>query len=227
MASMANGMMLMVNATLQPDGSLMATSVNMLASGGAMGGGVITSMTGQPATSLSVVMQSGDGMGMMSSYFASTSTINLTSSTTYTIGNGVIVLSGLGFTPVFDASHIYTGQSVMPVSSGGMMSGGMGGMMGGSSATMTAAAVYLMPQGLSGTVSQQITSGTASSFSLALPADSAFTSLTGATSITVYQQTGTMVTGSPIQASSTVHAFGMLFFDAGEWKMVAARISPA
>jgi hypothetical protein len=49
--------------------------------------------------------------------------------------------------------------------------------------------------------------------------------MTGATSVTVYQQTGTTVAGtSPIASGSTVHAFGLLFFDSGKWKMVASRI---
>lgn len=60
---------------------------------------------------------------------------------------------------------------------------------------------------------------------LTLPSDSAFTTMTGATSVTVYQQTGTTVAGaSPIASGSTVHAFGLLFFDGGKWKMVASRI---
>ena len=227
MNSMKNGMMVMVDATLQPDGSLMATNVNMLmGSSGSMGGGIVTAIKGTPATSLAVVMQNGEGMGMMSSYLASTATIDLTSATTYSIHTGSIDLSGLPFAPVFDRDHIYPGQSVMPVSTSGMMSGGgMGGMMGGS-LSMAASELSLMPQGLSGTVSQQITDGAASNFYLRLPSNSAFANLTGSSSIAVYQLTGTAVSRSPIQSGTTVHVFGLLFFDAGEWKMAAARISP-
>jgi len=135
-------------------------------------------------------------------------------------------MSGLPFTPVFDASHVYVGQSVMPISSGGMMSGG-GGMMGGSSmaGTMTASNLELEPQGLSGTAATTITSGAAASFALTLPSDSAFTTLTGATTVTVYQQTGTTIAGgSSIASGSTMHAFGLFFYDGGQWKMVASRI---
>ena len=49
-------------------------------------------------------------------------------------------MSGLPFTPVFDGSHMYVGQSLMPVSSSGMMSGGM---MGGGS--MAATEIELQP----------------------------------------------------------------------------------
>ena len=227
MSSMSGGMLAIVDATMQPDGSMLATKVqSMMGSGGAMGGGIITAVTGQPPTSLTMVMQNGAGTGMMSSYFAAGVTIDLNGSTTYQIDEDNMDMSSLPFTPVFDASHVYVGQSVMPISSGGMMSGG-GGMMGGSSmaGTMTASNLELEPQGLSGTVATTITSGATTSFALTLPSDSAFTTLTGATTVTVYQQTGTTIAGgSSIASGSTMHAFGLLFFDGGQWKMVASRM---
>jgi len=228
MGSMSSGMLVIVDATMQSDGSMLATKIrSMMGSGGAMGGGVITAVTGQPPTQLTMVMQNGAGTGMMASDFAAGVTINLSGSTTYEIDDDNMDMSGLPFTPVFDASHVYVGQSVMPISSGGMMSGSGGGMMGGGSmaGTMTASSLELAPQGLSGTVATAISSGSATNFMLTLPSDSAFTTMTGATSVTVYQQTGTAVVGtSPIASGSTVHAFGLLFFDGGKWKMVASRM---
>ncbi len=229
MSAMASGMGVIVDATLQSDGSLMATRVqSMMGSGGVMGGGIITALTGQPPTSLTMVMQNGAGTGMMSSYFAAGATIDLSGSTTYEIDEDGMDMSGLPFTPTFDASHIYAGQSVMPISSSGMMSGGMGGgMMGGSplAGTITASEILLEPQGLTGTSTAAINSSATTSFTLTLPSDSAFTTLTGATSLTIFQQPQTTVTGSaPIASGSPVHAFGLLFFDAGQWKMVASRI---
>jgi hypothetical protein len=229
MSSMSSGMLVMVDATLQPDGSLMATKIqSMMNSGGVMGGGIITAVTGSPATSLTMVMQNGAGTGMMSSAFAAGVLVSLSGGTTYQIDQDNVEMAGLTFTPVFDQNHIYVGQSVMPISSSGMMSGGMGGgMMGGSSmaGTITASEVELVPQGLSGTVATAITSGSTTSFTLSLPSDCAFTTLTGATSVKVFQQPQTTVVGtSPIAGGSSVHTFGLLFFDGGQWKMVAARI---
>ena len=229
MSSMSNGMGVMVDAILQSDGSLLATHVqSMMGSGGVMGGGMITAVTGQPPTSLTMVMQNGAGTGMMSSYFADGATIDLSGSTTYEIDDDAMDMSGIPFTPVFDAGHIYAGQSVMPISSSGMMSGGMGGgMMGGGAmgGTITADEVALEPQGLTGTASVSISSGTPSSFTLTLPSQCAFTTLTGATSVTVYQQSKTFMSGtSPIASGTAMHAFGLLFYDGGQWKMVAARI---
>jgi hypothetical protein len=58
-----------------------------------------------------------------------------------------------------------------------------------------------------------------------LPAGSAFTTLTGATTVMVFQQTQTTMGGaSQIAAGSTMHAFGLLFYDGGHWKMVASRL---
>jgi hypothetical protein len=225
MSSMGSGMLTVVDATLQPDGTLMATRVqSKMSSGGVMGGGMITAITGQPPTSFTMAMQNGAGNGMMSSMFAAGMTIDLNGSTTYKIDTDNMDMSGLPFTPVFDGSHMDLGQSVMPVSSGGMMSGGMmgGGSMAG---TITASEVVLEPQGMSGTASAAITSGSTTNFQLTLPSDCAFKTMTGATSVTVFQQTDTTVAGtSPIASGTRIHAFGLLFYDSGQWKMVASRI---
>lgn len=231
MGTMSSGMLAIVDATLQSDGSLLATRVeSMMGSGGMMGGGIITAETGQPPTSLTLVMQNGAGSGMMSSYFAEGVTVNLSTSATYEMLDDGIDMSGLPFTPVFDANHIFVGQSVMPVSSSGMMSGsgGMGGgMMGGTTmaGSLTASDVALTPQGITGSATVSLNSGTATSFTMTLPSDSAFTSLTGAASVTVYQQASTIMEGASTIASGTaMHAFGLLFYDGGQWKMVAMRM---
>ena len=128
MGSMGSGMLLMVDASLQSDGTLMATRVqSMMNSGGVMGGGVITAVTGQPPTALTMVMQNGAGTGMMSSTFAAGANIDLSAGTTYRIDADGIDMSGLPFTPVFDGTHIYVGQGFMPISSGGMSSGAWAG----------------------------------------------------------------------------------------------------
>jgi hypothetical protein len=171
------------------------------------------------------VAQNGVGTGMMSSAFAAGASVNMSANAVFQINQGEMDMSNLPFTMTFDARHIYAGQSVMPVSSSGMgtSSGIMGGNpMGGSIAST---GVTLEPQGLNGVLATAITSGLRTSFMLALPSDCAFTTLTGATSITVYQQPGTIISGtSPIAGGATVHVFGLLSMDAGQWKMVAARI---
>lgn len=234
MSAMADGMLAIVDATLQADGSLLATRVqSMMGSGGMMGGGIVTAVTGSPATQITMVMQNGVGAGMMPSYLADGATVSMNGSTLYQIDEDDMDMSHLPFTPVFDASHLYPGQSVMPISSGGMMAAGAGGgMMGGGmgsgmmAGTITASTLELEPQGMTGTVATAIQSGSSATFTLTLPSDCAFTTLTGAGTVTVVQQSGTIVAGgSTIASGATIHAFGLLFFDGGQWKMVAARIS--
>lgn len=231
MSMMANGMLVMVDASLQSDGSLLATRIqSIMKSGGVIGGGVITSATGQPATQLNMVMQNGAGAGMMSSTFGQGVSIALNGSTLYQIDTTDMDMSNLPFTPVFDNTHIYAGQNTLPISSGGMISGTSGGMgmMGGVSmaGSITASEVDLRQQGLSGTTATAIVSGARSSFTMTLPSDSAFTALTGATTVTVYQQPETIISGgSSIASGATVHAFGLLFLNSGQWRMVASRMN--
>jgi hypothetical protein len=104
-----------------------------------------------------------------------------------------------------------------------MSGGGMGGMMGGG--TISASEVDLEQQGLSGTVSGYTGAAAPTTFTLTLPSDSAFTTLTGSTTVTVFQQAGTELWGlTALTKGSTVHVRGLLFFDAGAYKLVAGRI---
>lgn len=230
MGMMGTGMGILVTANLQPDGSLLATQVaSRMRAGGIMGGGIITDVTGVPATQLSIVMQNGAGASMMPSYLSQSITVSIDSSTTFATDDDRVDLSNLPFTPAFDASHIFAGQSVMPINaSGGMMAGrGMGaGMMGNSSGTITASQIYLEEQGFRGTTSSAIVSGTATSFMLMLDPQCAFAALTGADTILVYQQAGTNVEASgSIANGSTIRVHGLLFQNAGQWTLVASTIA--
>ena len=106
------------------------------------------------------------------------------------------------------------------------MQGGGGRDDGG--ATLTATSVSLGQQGLRGTVSSYAQSGSQANFTLTLPADSSFTKLTGATTVTVYQQAGTKLRGlSNITNGSIVQVRGLLFRDGGVLRLVAGRIGSA
>lgn len=226
MGGMSNGMIVMVDAIMQNDGTFMAQKVQsiMPMSGASMGAGLVTGVTGNPATQLTLVMQEGTGTGMMGSLLAGTTTVNVSPTAVFRIDSDNVDMSNLPVTPTFDAATIFKGQRVEAVSSTGMMSGGgMGGMMGGG--TIDASEIDLEQQGLSGTVSGYTGSGAPTTFMLTLPADSAFTTLTNATAVTVFQQPGTELWGmTAIANGSTVHARGLLFLDVGTYKLVASRI---
>lgn len=230
MGMMSGGQIVSVDAMMQSDGTMLAQNVQMMQnSGGSMAMGVVNSVTGSPATQFTIVMQDGAGNGMTSSDLSNGLTVNVDSSTTYTITSYGADLSGLPFTPTFDGKTIAKGQEVEPVSSGGMMNGG--GMMGGggtTTGTVTATAVYLIQQGFTGTVSNYSGSSSQGTFTLTLPSDSAFATLTGATTIIAYQQSGTTLSGlTSVGNGTSVQVRGLLFFDSGTYKMVLTRIVAA
>jgi len=224
MGMMTNGMIIGVDAVTQPDGSLLAQRVESMwaTSGGMMGGGIITNISGNPPTQLTIVANNGIGGGMMMSWISGTITVNVSSSTPYTFDSDYVDLTNLPFTPKFDSSTIAKGQRIEAVSGGGMMGGGM---MGG--ASINASQIRLEQQGLRGTVSNYAANGSQASFTLNLAPDSAFATLTGNTAITVYKQNGTQLWNvSSIGDGTQVQVRGLLFNDAGNYKLVASWITP-
>jgi len=225
MGMMGGGLLMSVDAALLPDGSWMANRVQLrMAAGGAMAAGVVTSLTGTPPTQLVLVMHDGTGGGMTATSLAGTTTVNVADTTTFSIDNRDVDLTNLPFTPRFDRVTLTRGQRIETFSAGQMtQGGGMQGMMGGG--TLTATSISLGQQGLRGTVSAYAQSASQSSFTLALPADSAFAKLTGATTVTVYQQAGTKLRGvSNITNGSALQVRGLLFLDGSAFRLVAGRI---
>jgi hypothetical protein len=225
MGGMSNGMIVMVDATMQSDGTFMAQKVQsvMSMSGGSMADGLVTSLSGSPVTQLTIGTMDVTGSGMMGSDLAGTMTVNVSPTAAFNIDSDAVDMSNLPFTPVFDSSTVFKGQRVEAVSSTGMMQGGgMGGMMGGG--TINTSEIDLEQQGLSGTVSAYTGTGPGT-FTLTLPSDSAFATLTGSNTVTVFQQAATQLRGiSGVTDGITVHVRGLLFFDAGAYKLVASRI---
>jgi hypothetical protein len=99
----------------------------------------------------------------------------------------------------------------------------MQGMTGGG--TLTATSISLEQQGLRGTVSGYAQSGSQATFTLTMSGDSAFAKLTGATTVSVYQQGTTQLRGtSNITNGSVVQVRGLLFLDGVSFRLVAGRI---
>jgi hypothetical protein len=207
---------------MQTDGTMLAQEVKWIGAGGMMAQGVVTAKTGSPATQLTIVAQNGAGSGMLAAYLANGITINVGSSTPYVIDGDGIDMSNLPFTPKFDGTSIFKGQRIFASSGQTVMGGGMGGMMTGS---ITASEIDLEPQGLSGTVSAYTQMGSQATFILSVPLDSAFAALTGSTTVTVFQQPSTFLSGAnSVVNGASVHVRGLLLLDSGVYKMVAGRI---
>lgn len=224
MAKLQNGMGVLVTAQLQSDGTLLATRVRATMSAtGAAGGGIITAIDGPPATQFTMVMQNGAGASINTDYLSKTLTVNLTSNTQYEIDTDRVSLTGIPFVPTFDVNSMFKGQSVYAFSEDGIVANPTCDPTCG---TITASTVRLREQGFRGTTDVAITPGTSGSFTLTLMPDCAFTALTGATQILVYQQTATNVEGqTAIAAGTTLRVHGLLFQNGGQWILVASTIA--
>lgn len=224
MAQLANGMGVLVTAVAQSDGKFLATRIRAgIGAGGAMGGGVITEVIGMPATQLTIVMQNAAGASINTDYLSKTLTVNLTENTKYEIDDDRVDLTGLDFEPVFDASNIFAGQSVLPMSDEGIVANESCDPTCG---TITASTLRLRERGFRGTTTVDLAPGAATHFTLTLPDGCAFTTLTGATEILVYQQPSTSLEDNQvITAGTTLRVHGLAFKVGTQWIMVASTIS--
>ena len=176
-----------------------------------------------PATQLTIVMQNGAGASINTDYLSKTLLVKLLETTTYEIDTDRVNMNGLDFTPVFDAGNIHAGQSILPLSDTAITAISSCDPACGE---LTATTVRLREQGFRGTATVDINPGVVTSFTLTLPADCAFTKLTGASTIKVYQQPGTNVEdNTAITAGTTLRVHGLLFFSGGQWRLVASTIS--
>jgi hypothetical protein len=222
MGNMTSSQILTVNATLQTNGTWMANAVTaMMGSGGAMPIGIITATTGNPITGLTMFANNGTGSGMMASFLASGVTVIMGNNMTYGIDNAGVSLTGMPSTLLFDATHIARGQNTAMAGSVGMFSSG-GGMMGGgmSNGGINANGIELEPQGLTGIVANMTSTG----FTLNFASGSAFTLLTGATGVTVYQIPATHMNGLSLTTGMGIEVNGFLFYNAGAYSFVATQM---
>jgi hypothetical protein len=210
-SGLSAGMLVVVEAKTQSDGTLLAKEVKAVMANAANAqelDGVITTVTGAPATQLQLVVQDEEGPMMTSANVGTTSTVAVTSSTAFRIDNGDVDLHNLPFTPTFTSSTVHAGQRV-EVHSGG-----------GSGGTLSAGEVDLEHQALHGTVSA--VSG--NSFTLTVASDSSLATIAKVVTVTVFKQASTQVDGVTVANGATVVVRGLLFVDSGAFKLVADHI---
>ena len=218
-SALQGGNIVQVNGVTNADGTLLATSVSLEVGGGTGMEleGLITSVTGAPATSLAVVTRDVTSGSASSVGPGAVVSVDLTS----VPANKYLVNSSADLTGVtipFDASHIAEGQSVevdyaianMPPSGAGQVQlrdGTWGGTISGT----------IVPLGNGG-----------AQFTLTLPSDSALSKLTGGavTSLTVIRQPSTvMLNGVTVTPATAVRARGPLFFNGSSYTLVAVTMT--
>lgn len=207
----ATGMIVSVQAFTQPDGSLLASGVESetLSASGSQMGGLITSVTGSPVTSLGITTQSAvvTTAGNAPPTGSSVS-VPITSSTQFSVESNHVP----GPFPAFGAANIALGQRVAVDSE----------TQSTNPASATADKIKLQEQALTGTISA-LAGGT---FVLTPSATSAFFSLSSVSSITVNTLTSTVVKNVILGNGNTVTVRGLLFVNGTSYTMIAARITP-
>ena len=218
LAQLSKGMLVKVNAITQANGDLLAKKVEAVEMDNASEAeGIITAVTGNPATQLAVLDQDGVGLGMTANMLGGTLNVGITSNTTFRMPEE-IDLSNLPFAPAFDATSIRVGQRVEADTNTGV----------GPSGTLSATNVELKRQAVHGTVANNTSTGSGQfTFTLNLPVDSYLTRLSqgAVTSILVVQQPGTELRGlSTVANGANVRVRGVLFWTGSGFSMVARRI---
>ena len=212
-----------VEGVTKADGTLFASEVEGLENqNGAELEGVMTAVTGNPASSITVLAQDGIGGGMNSSKVGASFTADV-SGAQFKVNQGNIDTSGLGGIPgtpnfPFDAATLKAGQRVelesintVPAAAG----------------TIVAEKVKLQQQAIQGTVSNFTAgSGGAATFDLSLPSSSYLALLSGKTSVHVFVQPGTDNNAGTINNGSSVRVRGLLFWTGTSFNLIARRITP-
>lgn len=208
-ADIKQGMLLRVDATTGTDGGFNAKKVELVEASGAEAEGIVTSVA-NPLTQFTIVDADGAGSGMSATNIGTTITVNVGVSTTFRANTDNLDMTGLSFS-FSGPTSLAPGQNVEVETAAPVTAG-----------AATADRVTLSKQALTGAVSGAA-SGT---FTLTVPADSAFAKLSGVTAVTVHQQPGTELKDmTAVTNGSAVRVRGMLFFDGVSYQFVAARIS--
>ncbi|HUK87626.1 MAG TPA: DUF5666 domain-containing protein [Terriglobales bacterium] len=210
-----------VTGAVQSDGSLLATKVEALdlTPGGLEVNGMVTSITGAPATSVQEVVQNEATPTLTQPTLGGLFNVNGMDTAAYAEDTDEVDFTGLTL-PAFTATTLTKGQQIRVTTSTP------------SATTITTGHVTLQQQAVTGQVLSSSGSGQGTSgiIILNLPADSYLTLLTGETQVTVFQQTSTRFVGiTSVGAGDTVRARGLLLFNSGatpHWQMVASRLTP-
>jgi hypothetical protein len=192
-----------VDGMTRPDGTKYAAKVSR--DGGSSGEeveGIITTVTGSPATAISIVDQM-DSSG--SATPPVTINVAVNSGTAFAVRPDKLNIMSM---PAFDSSHIGRGQRVEADSA----TAGF---------PTLATRVKLREQGLVGTVAS-IPAPTGSGFTLNLSPTSAFAILSGAASVAVSVPNGVALKVTPTVGASVL-VRGLVFFNGTSYLMIAVR----
>lgn len=218
LGNILNGEVVQIDALTQPDGSLLATKIEIedAQTNGLEAEGLVTSVTGNPATSFTTLVEDEASAAVSKPVLGTQLAVMVSSSTAYKFNSDHIDMSNLPFNPTFNGSTIAKAQRVEADADSS------------SNTTVIAQKVRLQQQALSGTVSNYtvVAGSQQASFTLTVASDSAFAKLTGSTTLVVYQQPKTVLKNIlSVNNGDSVRARGLLFFDGVGYRLVASRLA--
>lgn len=216
-----SGTLVIVEGVTKSDGTLYAKEVEGVEdAGGAEVEGLISQVTGNPATQLTITADDGSGSGMDDTKVGSNFTVDV-SGAGYKVHKGNIDNSGIGGLPAppdfpFDATTIHAGQRV-EIETHNSVSGN----------SLVAEKVKLQQQAVTGTVSG-LSGSAPTTFTLTVTSDSAFAILSGSTILTVSWQPKTDLHNLPhaLANGDKVRVRGLVFFTGSGFNMIGRRIMP-
>lgn len=220
LGSMLN-MIVTVEGRTKSDGTLYAKEVEGIENeNGIEAEGLITQVTGNPATQLTFLADHGVGSGMDDGVVGNTITADV-SGARYKVNKSNIDTSGIGGLPSdpnfpFEETTVHAGQRIEIESARSLSGNGI-----------AAEKVKLQQQALVGTVSGLPGTTTAGpvTFTLTVPSDSAFAMLSGKPQVTVYWQAGADLHSlGSVSNGDSVRVRGLVFFAASGVNMIARRI---
>jgi hypothetical protein len=212
LASVVPNSLVRVEGATEADGTLAAREVEVFGANLQQETeGVITTTSGNPVSSFTLLLQDGAGTMINSGMLGSGLQVQIGPNTQFRVDNGSLDMSGWNL-PQFTAASLSKAQRVEV--DGGAPNNGL----------VMASSVKLEQQALTGTVS----AFSNSQFTLTVPADSAFALLTGRTTVTIYiGQTARVDSGTSLANGATVKARGLLLLNSsqGSYVFVASRLS--
>lgn len=214
--SLSPGMFADVDIALQPDGTLLATRVEVpdTAARDLVTGPVFNI---NPSDGIfNLVGEREQGQDFSSGFRSGGMALQFTGDTEFLVDGGFQAPQGLPFTPVFNASSVAAGQNIAVTSQSIPLSGPY----------PTATTITLLPQTVDGTVESVSSSNGFQVYQLRLASDDPLSTTRGSVSLEVYANSQTrMLNATPAEAGEVLRFHGMVFSNQGSLEMVADQVN--